>query len=442
MPNTSNVTPNSFNSILYPSKTTITNPINTMITINPLNTTTQIINTPNILNTTNTPNILNTTNTLNSLNSTNTLNSLNSINSTNTLNSLNSINSTNTLNSLNSTNMCNELNSSNSATVNLVGSNNQSKKFHKKFDSNLINPWGIIVINNHVWIANAGSGSITNYNIRGETMMLPITVCGPGSIISQPTGLAYNSSNNSFIVSSGLITGSSSILIVTLGGTIHGYNNMVDPKNTIMVINNSSTDAIYTGITIVNNIMYVANFGNNRIDVFNNKFTPMMGFFFIDKYNPDLIPMDFSPYNIINIGDYLYVTYAKQNPTNKHEVLEGGYINIFTLDGIFVKRFVSRGDLNTPWGLISAPSIFCYPPGTILVANFGNGTINAYTENGNLLGKVLDGNYNEICISALRGLILNTNYDFKVYFSSTSYNLKKGHFGEIRVGNYSDTVIC
>lgn len=307
----------------------------------------------------------------------------------------------------------------------------------QKFDSKLINPWGIIIINDYVWIANTGSGLITVYNIRGETMMLPITVYCPDSIVAQPTGLTHNSNNNSFIVSSGLLSGSATIIIVTLDGTIHGYNNLVDPRNSILAVNNIGTGAIYTGAVIVKNILYIANFGNNKIDVFDDKFMPLTGYLFLDQHYNNPIPVDFFPYNIVNIGDYLYVIYVKQNPNSKLEVLgsSNGYINIFALNGQFVRRFVSCKDLNVPWGLIEAPSIFYYPPGTILVGNFGNGKINVYAEDGRSLGRILDGNYNEICIDALRGLSLNTNHDFQIYFTSTSYNLKNGRFGNIHSGN-------
>ena len=324
--------------------------------------------------------------------------------------------------------------------IEILVSNVQNPTINR-FDPNLINPWGIIILNDNVWIANAGSGLITNYNVRGETSMLPITVYGPGSIIMQPVGLVRNSNNNSFIVSSGLLSGPSTIITVTLNGTIHGYSNMVDPKNSILVINNIGIGAIYTGVTLVKNILYVANFGNKRIDVFNNNFEPLMGYFFIDRCKHNPIPSDYSPYNIVNVGDYLYVTYVKQNSVSKLEIIgsDNGYINIFTIDGEFVKRFVSQDGLNTPWGLIEAPTVFCYPPGTILVSNFGNGKINAYTHDGYLLGRVLDGNCNEICIDGLRGLVSNNNYDPKIYFTSTSYNLKIGTFGNINIGNNTTT---
>jgi uncharacterized protein (TIGR03118 family) len=43
-----------------------------------------------------------------------------------------------------------------------------------------------------------------------------------------------------------------------------------------------------------------------------------------------------------------------------------------------VERLVSRGDLNSPWGLALAPAGFGPFGGSLLVGNFGDGEIHAY----------------------------------------------------------------
>jgi hypothetical protein len=43
-----------------------------------------------------------------------------------------------------------------------------------------------------------------------------------------------------------------------------------------------------------------------------------------------------------------------------------------------VKRLVSRGDLNSPWGLALAPGGFAPFSGKLLVGNFGDGLIHGY----------------------------------------------------------------
>ena len=60
------------------------------------------------------------------------------------------------------------------------------------------------------------------------------------------------------------------------------------------------------------------------------------------------------------------------------------YVDEFTPDGQLVARVVNSGKknapLNAPWGLALAPADFGVFGGDLLVGNFGNGRISAYTE--------------------------------------------------------------
>ena len=53
-------------------------------------------------------------------------------------------------------------------------------------------------------------------------------------------------------------------------------------------------------------------------------------------------------------------------------------MDVFTNDGAFVRRLVTRGVLDSPWGLALAPAGFGRLGGALLVGNFGNGHINAF----------------------------------------------------------------
>ena len=102
----------------------------------------------------------------------------------------------------------------------------------------------------------------------------------------------------------------------------------------------------------------------------------------------------FAPFNIKNINNLLYVTYAKQPPPeNKDDEpgLGNGYVNIFSKSGTFIKRLISQGNLNSPWGMALAPNNFGDFSGALLVGNFGDGLINAYNpKTGVFLGQLSD----------------------------------------------------
>src|SRR5262249_29472587 len=88
-------------------------------------------------------------------------------------------------------------------------------------------------------------------------------------------------------------------------------------------------------------------------------------------------------------GGKIYVTYAKQD-ADKHDDVAGpgnGFVDVFNLNGTpagltdangtVTPRLLSRGALNSPWGLAIAPTSFFDRTGVLLVGNFGNGHVNA-----------------------------------------------------------------
>ena len=331
-------------------------------------------------------------------------------------------------------------------------------------DTNLLDPWGIIIMGDIVRVVNSGTGLITSYNLVGEQILPPINVFGPVCNIAQPTGIACNCDCNSFIIVKGPLRASSSLIITTRDGTINGYNASIDPCNSILLIDSSANNSVYTGIAVVNitsnlflpknksrcattvdpnllvssiccrNNIYAADFYNQRIDVFDGNLNKITTYPFIDENTNDPIPENFAPYNIVNIGDYLYVTYAKQNPDNSQYEFFGpgcGFISIFTYEGVFVRRFASRGSLNSPWGLILAPTYFSYPAGSIMVGNYGNGTISIFDCDGTYINSLNDSSNNTICLAGLRGLALNPNYARILYWTANDKNLSDACMGSI-----------
>ena len=308
----------------------------------------------------------------------------------------------------------------------------------RNIDLGLSDPWGLVIIGDVIWVANAGSGLITKYNLIGQPLFPSVNVFGPVCNVAQPTGIVFNCNPASFPLVKGPICEFASIIVATRDGTINGYNSEIDECQTMLLVDSSMNNTVYTGLELVNDVLFAVDFYNQRIDVYDCHLVKIMVGRFVDECVDDLIPCDFSPYNIVNIGDVFYVTYARQSPIDNQFESCGvgcGFINIFSLDGIFIRRFASRCFLNAPYGIMLAPSAFGYPAGSLLVANFGDSTVSVYNCDGVFINKIKDKCGNDIYIGGVRGLYVNPIHDRIVYWTSRGNNLKEAFVGSINIGN-------
>lgn len=310
-------------------------------------------------------------------------------------------------------------------------------------DTNLLDPWGLLMINNIIWIANRGSGMLTSYDLTGKPLPKFINVFGPFNNVAQPTGIVSNPDFFSFPIIGGSKILSANILVATRDGTVNGYNPNMDPGNSFILINNFKNNSVYTGMEIVDAskynapisgfFIYLADFYNQKIDVYDgNLFRLDMPF--LDEWDVDPIPEDYAPFNIINIEGCMYVMYARQGPCDNQFEFPGpgfGYINVFTLDGLFVRRFASRGMLNAPWGIMLTPSWFGYPSGSLLISNFGDGTINICGGDGKFLGKLKDGCLHDICVPGIRAIVENPFNIKTLWWTASTENFMKADVGTI-----------
>jgi uncharacterized protein (TIGR03118 family) len=122
----------------------------------------------------------------------------------------------------------------------------------------------------------------------------------------------------------------------------------------------------------------------------------------------------------------------------KHDDVSGpghGFIDIYTNDGFLVKRLVSGGDLNSPWGLAEAPAGFGPFGDKLLVGNFGDGLIHVYREFSGLPhGALLDEQRQPIQIDDLWALkfgTATTGGTGTLLFSAGINDEKDGLFGSI-----------
>jgi uncharacterized protein (TIGR03118 family) len=272
-------------------------------------------------------------------------------------------------------------------------------------DPDLVNAWGLAASpgtnskpGTPLWVADNGSDKATLYQGNGPGMVskVPLVVHVTGAA---PTGQVFNADQSAFIVKDKKgHSGSALFLFDTENGTIDGWSPGVNPNGTgpstvTEVARNNGANAVYKGLAIAmlhgKTFLYATNFRSGRVEAYNSRFKPveLAGGLFVD---PGL-PTGYGPFGIAEITGKLYVTFAKQDAT-LHDDMAGrghGFVDVFTNSGRFVRRLVTRGALDSPWGLALAPGGFGRFGGDLLVGNFGDGHINVYNPvTGNHVGQL------------------------------------------------------
>jgi len=266
-------------------------------------------------------------------------------------------------------------------------------------DANLVNPWGLAFgPATPAWVADNGTDVSTLYSggvRKSIPVTLPLVVGIPGGA---PTGVVFNATPG-FKVNGA----AAHFIFDSEAGTITAWN-----AGTQAVTEATTPGAIYKGLAIASKgsatMLYAANFHAGTIDVFNDSFAPVTvpgGF-----ADPNL-PAGFAPFNIQEIAGRLVVAYAQQDADAEDEVAGAGlgYVDVFDTSGHLLRRLVSQGALNAPWGLAVAPRHFGPFSGDLLVGNFGDGAINAYDpRTGAFRGTLQNKDGNQIRVNGLWAL--------------------------------------
>jgi uncharacterized protein (TIGR03118 family) len=285
-------------------------------------------------------------------------------------------------------------------------------------DPTMLNPWGLALsATSPLWVSDNNSGLATVYSIpAGGTTVTKagLTVAVQGGRAStndgsSPTGQVFNGTTG-FVLTTAAGSGPARFIFDSESGQIQAWSPAADPANALVEV--SSPTAVYKGLAIAatdqGTFLYAANFNAGTVDVFNSSFQQVN---LLGNFSDRRIPSNYAPFGIQEINGLLYVTYAQQDAA-KHDDVAGpgkGFIDIFTTNGLLVKRLASRGALNAPWGLAQAPASFGRFGGDLLVGNFGNGWINAFRQfSGDPAGPLLNQQAKPITIDGLWGLDFGT----------------------------------
>jgi uncharacterized protein (TIGR03118 family) len=332
-------------------------------------------------------------------------------------------------------------------------------------DTVLQNAWGVAFSpgGSPFWVNDNVTGCSTLYSGAGTKVALQVSIPLPGNVVpagscravdpnspptptpAAPTGIVWNPSGGFLVPGTKL---PAAFIFATEDGTVSAWAGGLTPADkAVIAVDNSSfpaagNGAVYKGLVFglsaKGGFLYATNFRAGTIDVFgpngsDGLFAPATtdgGF-----ADPD-IPAGYAPFGIANIDGDLFVTYAKQNAA-KHDDVAGpghGFVDVFDTDGHLLRRFASRGPLNSPWGITRASFAFGPFSGRILIGNFGNGRIDAFGDNGRFIDELEDAHGKPLVIDGLWTLTLGGGRGSSpdtLYFTAGPDGETNGLFGTI-----------
>lgn len=317
-------------------------------------------------------------------------------------------------------------------------------------DPTLRNAWGISLspTNGAFWVSSNGGGLSEVYggDVAGTAVSQPFKVEIPGGA---PTGQVFNG-NPGFAVTDGVNTKTAAFIFASESGAITGWNPGVGavagepaPSRHAVVAFQATDDAIYKGLALAAegpaNFLFATDFHNNKIDVLDSQFRLVtLGKGEFETFTDPNLPSGYAPFGIAAVNGKLYVSYAKQDADAEDDVAGkgNGFIDVFETNGHFDGRLVSRGDLNSPWGIVQAPAGFGDFGGALLVGNFGDGRINAFNPTtGKELGTLSSSPGHPVVIEGLWGLAFGNGKTAgdanALYYAAGPDHEAHGVFGKI-----------
>src|SRR6266513_1784521 len=303
-------------------------------------------------------------------------------------------------------------------------------------DPNLVNPWGMAAnsTGSVIWVSDNGTGVSTLYDQAGTPAPspVPLVVTIPTAARNKdggnPTGIVRNGTAFFQVTKNG-VSAPARFIFVSEDGSISGWNPTLDGTHAIIAVDNGtnlgSERAIYKGATLGvangHNFLYVTNFHTGRVETYDENFQQVKPTGFVDA----TLPAGYAPFGIRNFNGQIFVTYALQDAKKEDDVAGpgNGFVNVFDTSGKFIRRLVSKGNLNAPWGLALVEG------DELWSGNFGDGIINNYDPTtGAFLGTINRADGTPLQFDGLWDLLVLGD---GVYFTAGIADEEHGLFGLI-----------
>jgi hypothetical protein len=196
-----------------------------------------------------------------------------------------------------------------------------------KVDANLVNAWGVSIAaapaTNPAWVANNHSETSTLYDGTGTAIPLVVNLPPNATTAARtfdPTGIIFNTSATSFMVTVGATSGVSKFIFDGEGGMIAGWAPNVDLTHAVIAYSDAG-GAVYKGLAVAAKggawFLYATDFHNGKVDVFDSSFAKQATSATAFTFSDPGLPAGYAPFGIqaINNGPagatQIYVTYAR-----------------------------------------------------------------------------------------------------------------------------------
>jgi uncharacterized protein (TIGR03118 family) len=296
-------------------------------------------------------------------------------------------------------------------------------------DTNLVNAWGIsFSATSPFWVSANGTGKALLYSVtNGVVSKVGLEVSIPGE--GNPTGQVFNNA--------GGLNGDI-FIFASEDGTISGWRPALGTAAEVLT---NRPAAIYKGLALVTNgpapMLLAANFGERVLDAFD------LNANLIAQFSDSHAPSDYAPFNVQSLEGHVFVTFAKTSGGTDDVPGPGhGLIDIFNPATGRFHRLATGSDagghlreINSPWGVAIAPRGFGRHRDSLLVGNFGSGTIMSFEADGDFRGLLKGENHHSIVIEGLWGLTFGNGgrggVPGTLYFSAGPGGEGHGLFGSL-----------